>query len=215
MGDIFREVEEELRQERYERLWRQYGKYLIAAAVLVVAAAAGWQGWSSYRVSQQEAGGLAFSAATRLVRDGRMEQAEAAFAALDATAGYRVLSRFQQASIRAATGDHAAAVDIYDKLAADRDTPSSLRGLATVLAGLQALRVKEIPSDAISDRIAPLTGPGAAYRHIGQEILAMAAQRAGDRKMAVSYYRKLVDDAETPSGIRTRAAQMLNILGAS
>lgn len=215
MGDIFREVDEELKQERYERLWRQYGKYLIAAAVIVVAAVAAWQGWSSYRVSQQEAGGLEFSAATRLVREGRIEQAETAFATLSASAGYGVLSRFHQASIRAAGGDHASAVDIYDRLAADRDTPPSLRGLATVLAGLQALRVREIPPDAISDRIAPLTGPGAAYRHIAQEILAMVAQRAGDRETAVSYYRKLVDDAETPSGIRTRAAQMLNILGAS
>ena len=215
MGDIFREVDEELRQERYERLWRQYGKYLIAAAVVVVAAVAGWQGWSSYRVSQQEAEGLKFSAATRLVREGRMEEAEAAFGALGASAGYRVLSQFHQAAIRARAGDHASAVDIYDRLAADRDAPPSLRGLATVLAGLQALRVKEIPPDAISDRIAPLTGPGAAYRHVAQEILAMAAERAGDRKTAVSHYRKLVDDAETPSGIQTRAAQMLNILGAS
>ena len=40
MGDIFREVDEELKQDRYEKLWRQYGKFVIAGAVVVVAAVA-------------------------------------------------------------------------------------------------------------------------------------------------------------------------------
>ena len=52
MGDIFREVDEELKQDRYEKLWRQYGKYVIAGAVLIVAAVAGWKAWESHQTSQ-------------------------------------------------------------------------------------------------------------------------------------------------------------------
>ena len=40
---IFREVDEELKQERYEKLWREYRWYIIGAAIVVVAAVAGWQ----------------------------------------------------------------------------------------------------------------------------------------------------------------------------
>ena len=41
MADIFDEVDEELRQERAARLWRQYGSWLIAAALAVVIAVGG------------------------------------------------------------------------------------------------------------------------------------------------------------------------------
>ena len=30
VGDIFREIDEELRQERFEKLWQHYGKHIIA-----------------------------------------------------------------------------------------------------------------------------------------------------------------------------------------
>ena len=41
VGDLFREIEEELRQERFEKLWRSYGRYVIGAAVAVVVAVGG------------------------------------------------------------------------------------------------------------------------------------------------------------------------------
>ena len=41
MGDIFREIDEELRQERFEKLWQSYGKYIIAAIVAVVVGVGG------------------------------------------------------------------------------------------------------------------------------------------------------------------------------
>ena len=33
MSDIFREVDEELRQEKLSQLWKQYGLYIIIGAV--------------------------------------------------------------------------------------------------------------------------------------------------------------------------------------
>ena len=33
MGDIFREIDEELRHDHYAKLWQTWGKYVIAAAV--------------------------------------------------------------------------------------------------------------------------------------------------------------------------------------
>lgn len=217
MGDIFREVEDDLKQERYERLWRRYGAYVIAGAVLLVAAVAGWQGWSGYQASEREAEGLRYGAAVDLAQSGRTEEAEAVFLALaeEAGPGYRTLSRLRRAALRVEAGDHASAVEIYDGIAADRGIPESLKGLATVLAGLQALHLPEVPADTIVARIEPLTGPEGAYRHVAREILALAAQRAGDSERAASHYRQLVDDAEAPSGLRTRAAQMLEILEAS
>ena len=48
MADIFREVEEELRRDRAEELWKKYGRYVIALAALVILAVGGVQGWRAY-----------------------------------------------------------------------------------------------------------------------------------------------------------------------
>ena len=42
MGDIFREIDEELRQERFEKLWQRYGKVVIAAAVGIIVSVGGF-----------------------------------------------------------------------------------------------------------------------------------------------------------------------------
>src|SRR5580692_11776173 len=42
--DIFDEVDEELRAERARRLLKQYSGLIVAVALLIVGAAAGWQG---------------------------------------------------------------------------------------------------------------------------------------------------------------------------
>jgi hypothetical protein len=45
MSDIIREVDEELRHERYMRLRDRYGLYLIAAALIVVVGVGGWRAY--------------------------------------------------------------------------------------------------------------------------------------------------------------------------
>ena len=42
MVDIFDEVDEELRAERAQQLLKKYGGVIVAAAVAIVGAAAGW-----------------------------------------------------------------------------------------------------------------------------------------------------------------------------
>jgi len=41
MSDIFQEVEEDVRKERYEQLWKKYGNYIIGAAAILVIAVGG------------------------------------------------------------------------------------------------------------------------------------------------------------------------------
>ena len=39
MADVFDEVDEELRRDRAEKLWKKYGAYVMGAAVAIVVAA--------------------------------------------------------------------------------------------------------------------------------------------------------------------------------
>ena len=45
MADIFNEVDEAVRRERLEKIWQRYGTWIVAGAVLIVAAVGGWRGY--------------------------------------------------------------------------------------------------------------------------------------------------------------------------
>ena len=43
MSELFDEVDEEVRREQLKKLWDRYSIYIVAAAILVVAAVGGWR----------------------------------------------------------------------------------------------------------------------------------------------------------------------------
>ena len=54
MANIFREVDEDIRKERYINLFRKYGVYVIALIVIIVGTLAGIQFYSGYQVNRNE-----------------------------------------------------------------------------------------------------------------------------------------------------------------
>ena len=46
--NLFKEIDEELRQEKMALLWKRYGTFIIGAAVLVVSSVAAFQAWQAW-----------------------------------------------------------------------------------------------------------------------------------------------------------------------
>ena len=213
MADIFREVDEDVRKARYLKLWKAYGPYAIAVAAVIALGVAGGAGWDRYQESQREADGLRFAEALQVAQEGRHAVAAAAFAELGASAsgGYRTFSRFQEAAARARDGDPAAAVAIYDGIAADRGAEDAFRDLASLLAVLQL--IDSAGADEIDRRLEPLLGEDGAWRYSARELSALVAQKRGDVTGARETFAALVADSGAPNGVRARAAEMLAALG--
>ena len=115
MVDIFDEVDEELRAERAQQLLKRYGGLIVAGALLIVGAAAGWQGWRWYEARQDQAAAVRVPDRDEPGRCDRRRQQRrrtappriAAFAQLAATApeGYATLARLREAALKADAGD--------------------------------------------------------------------------------------------------------------
>ncbi len=170
---------------RLEKLWKRYGNFVIAAAVLLVLAVGAWRGYQWWEAQKAAKASAAFEAATELADQGKPAEAEAAFARLaaDGTAGYRVLARLREASVLAER-DPKAAVAAYDAIANDASVGRTLQELAGVRAAL--LLVDSAPLSEMTRRLEPLTQPDSAFRHTAREILALAAFKAGDKVAARS-----------------------------
>lgn len=215
MGDIFREIDEELRQEKYEKLWQRYGKLIIAAGVAIILAVAGYKGWEQYQTSRRIEDGARFSTAKTLMENGKAEDARALFDALGRESGtsYGDLARFHSAALHAKAGNLAGAADDYGKIAADSEITEPLRDLAVVLGALHAINNPSADMASVNARLQPLSEAGNPWRHSALEILGLIARKSGDLKTARNYFQRLVDDAEAASGVRGRASQMLAIMG--
>jgi hypothetical protein len=203
VSDIFQEVDEEVRRERLEQLWKQYGNYIIAALILVLACIGAWRGYVYWQERKAAEAGAAYEAASTLADEGKRTEAQAAFAKLasDGTAGYRTLARFREAA-QLGSSDPKAAVAAYDALAADASLGRSLQDLAAVRAGL--LLVDTAPYQELRTRLEPLSASDRPFRHSARELLAFGAWRAGDSAAARQWIEAVVSDPTTPGSIRTR-----------
>jgi len=214
VGDIFREIDEELRQDKFEKLWRKYGRYVIAGAIVIVLAVAGVSGWRQYQESLRLADGTRFAAAKALADDGKTDKATALFVSLGHESGtnYGTLSRFHEAAISASKGDSGSAVSLYEALAVDADVDEPFRGLATILSASLRANSSSPNFGEISERLQPLIDNGSEWRNSALEILGTLAHRSGDFTKAKEIFKQIIDDVEASRGLRTRAGQMLAIM---
>ena len=216
MSDIIREVDEELRRENWEKLWKKYGKLGIAAAIALVLGTAAVVGWREYDRSQRMAAGERFGAVIAEVENTK-DPAQAAdmLAAYvpDAPDGYATLARMREAKLRADAGDREAAIAIYDMLAAD----SAAEPLFRDLAALYSVRMQVDSGDPITlnARLSPLAADGNPWRYTAREMQAVVAMNSGDITAAREIFTRLADDMDTPDSLRARATEMLRAMGPS
>ncbi|HEX4534797.1 MAG TPA: tetratricopeptide repeat protein [Rhizomicrobium sp.] len=211
MSDIFREVEEEVRRERFEKLWKEYGDYIIAVVALIIIAAAGIQLWHYYERQQTIKASDEYSAAVQSFDTNPLVAANA-FQKLAQTApgGYAAVAQVQEANALVAAGRNAEAVQLYQKIAAANDP--ILGNLARLRAGWAM--VNTAPKSEVQNVLAPLTDPTSAWRFMAREILAYDDYRLGDMKAALSGYQALANEKNAPNGLRQRCKAMATFITA-
>ncbi|MDH3739509.1 MAG: hypothetical protein OER92_09960, partial [Alphaproteobacteria bacterium] len=95
--DLFREVDEEVRQEQYLHLWKQYGVYIAGAVVAIILITVGVVFWLDRQQSLREADGAQLLAVIDIGDDRRDEALDQlAILGEDGTKGYRLLARFRE-----------------------------------------------------------------------------------------------------------------------
>ena len=211
MSELFDEVDEEVRRDQLKKLWDKYSIYIIALAVLVVAAVGGWRGYQYVEAKKAAEAGEAFNRAIELSEQGKHEDAEKAFADLAAKApyGYRLLSRFRVAA-EAADRDPKAAAKMFDDLAADASIGAEQQELARIRAA--GLLVDSASYADMKQRLERDTAPEATFHHTARELLALSAFRANDTSAARLWLDQISADADTPPSLRSRAEALQALL---
>jgi hypothetical protein len=207
VSDIFREIDEELRRDNLLALWSRYGRYVIGIVVLALLVAGGIAAWRAHEGAERQAQSARFASALALARAGKTGDAAMVFATIAKEGGgYAQLAAFEQADLLAKSGDHVKAAAAYQRIADDGRISPTFRGLANLLAAMQAGPNAD-PRTTIA-RLAPLAADDNPWRPTALELTAAAQLKLRDNKAALATYRRLADDLAAPRDLRARAAEM-------
>jgi len=211
VSELFDEVDEDVRRDQLKRLWEQYSIYIVAGALLIIAAVGGWRGYQYLEAQKAAEAGAAFDKAVELSEANKHTEAEAAFEDLAAKApsGYRLLARLHAAA-ETAVRDPKAAVKLYDDIAADRGVGVPEQDLARIRAAGLLLETADYAS--MLSRLEPSAAPEATFRHSARELLALSAWHANDTAAARRWLDLIANDGETPPSLRSRAEALQALL---
>ena len=206
---FLREVEEELRRERLEKIWRQYGNYIIAAAVLIVVGVAGFKYYESSRLSAAQATGARYQEAIALAEDGKEGSAAKEFETIasEGGKGYRALARLQLAGTLLKEGKRDEAFKTFEVLADDSSADDMLRQYAALQAA--SLRLGKADFTEMQNRLNPLIGDESPWRYSAREMLGLAAFKAGKNDEARNLLTPLLVDQKAPKTVSDRVQIML------
>ncbi|WP_299171778.1 tetratricopeptide repeat protein [uncultured Brevundimonas sp.] len=204
MVDVFEQVEEELRSDRYKRLARTW--LPVAGVVLVVAlvAALGWWGWDSLNSSKAAKAAEAYDRGMEALRADKPAEARLAFeeAVKEGNGAYKVLALQQQAGLAVTADKIPDAVRLFDEAAKASSDP--------ILSDPPALKAAFLVMDTapladIEARLTPLAEDDRPLHAFAQEALALARLQHGKVKEAREALVLLQLGQDVPDDVRQRA----------
>ncbi len=190
---LIREVNEAVRQERWQTLWKNTGRYVIAASGIIVVATIGYVIWQNSTEARHEDTTAKLHAAITLVEEGKSFQAREQLEALSQSSdtSLAMLADVWLVKLKHQAGKTEEAATMAKALAEKSGYDAVYRDLAVFYTD----NVEETPTGA--------------FRHSAIEKQAVAALKTQDLKLAASHYHTLANDNDTPPSMRSRAQFLL------
>ena len=209
---FMREVDEAVRQDQLLTFWERYGRWLLAALVLGLAAFGGWLYWQHHSKTQSEAVSEKLDAVLSVAAGGGTPDAKEIDALTQASQpGYRASALLVKAGTASRKGDSKAAIAIYSAMTADTKLDQPYRDLALIRQ--TALEFDALKPQQVIDRLKPLAIEGAPWFGSAGEMVAIAYMKMRKPDLAGPMFAAMAKDDSVPQSIRSRARQMAGLLG--
>lgn len=214
-NDAFvREVDEEFRRDQVLGIWKNYGRWIIGAAVAALLVVAGTLYYQSLTERAAGSQGRQFDEALRDLAENRPAEADPELRKLatEGNPGYRAMARFAEAELLLAKKDAKGAATRFGEIAADAKLPQPYRDRALVQQTL--IEFDSLKPEQVIDRLKGLAVPDSSWFGSAGEMVAAAYLKLGRRDAAAQLYGQIGQTTSfVPDSIRQRAVQMAGVLG--
>ena len=210
---LLREVDEAVRQDELSSFASNYGKPLIAAVVLGLAAFGGYLYWDGQQESGMETKSEALVAALDQIEAGNLATGSSALDPLltDGNGGTQAAAGMLKAGLALEQGKAKEASELFAVIAADDQAPPAMRDIASIREIATRFDTMK-PADVIA-RLKPLAVPGKPFFGSAGELVAMAYLEQGKLKEAGTMFAAIAKDKQVPEGLRSRSRQMAGLYG--
>ncbi|MEO8114883.1 MAG: tetratricopeptide repeat protein [Phenylobacterium sp.] len=218
MADLFEEVEEQLRSDRYKTLALKAAPWVLAIAAAALIAALGYWGWDRYRTQSTAKASEQYAAALDAFNASREPEAARLWTEVSKgpSKAYKSLALMQLGGLELIAGDKpgsaprtAQAVKLFDEAAAA--APDDIIGDAARLKSAFAL-LDTAPYKDVEARLTPLMQEGRPYRVQAREALAFAKLMKGDTIGARADFVMISGMLDAPEGARSRASAAKDLI---
>ena len=222
--EFLEEVENDMRQEKFAKLWHAYGKHVTTGITVILVGLSAYTLWSNHQTKEHAKSSEFFMTAEQLIGEGKISQAQAVLKEIGSDKTYGPLAQFSEAAILAdGVGPEGKTVDqaisLYDHLSTD----PKIELLWRHVAALQSIRLKfEKDADrGDADRgtdLLPafdaLVADGAPLQALSLEQKAYMLHVMGKNTEAAELFVRVIQMKDAPEGIIMRAQIMSEKLAA-
>lgn len=211
MTDLFEEVEEQLRSDRYRALVLKALPWILGLAAVALIAFFGYWGWEKYRTQQDAKASNEYAAGFEALQQGQKDKAVQLFSdvAKSPSRAYKSLALMQLGGIRLADKNTPEAVKLFDQSA--EAAPDEVIGDAARLKSAFALLDTASEKD-LEGRLTPLTKDGRPYRIQAREALGFAKLMAGDTAGARGEFVVISQSLDAGDAVRERAKAAMDLI---
>lgn len=211
--EFIREVDDQLRRDQALTIWKNYGRWIIAAVIGGLALFAGYLWWDN---DQKTKAGVEAEELTAILDGLGAGQTDALRPKIDALAGSKnegvsAAARITRADLLLSKNDLKGAAREFAAIAADTSLDQPYRDMALVRQ--TAVEFDTMTPDAVIARLKPLSAPGNSWFGSAGEMVGIAYMKQGKNDLAGATFAAIAKDETVPESIRSRVVQLAGVLG--
>lgn len=211
MTDLFEEVEEQLRSDRYKQFAQKALPWMLGVVAVVLVAFLGYWGYDSYRNNQIAKASETYASAMDAFVAGDRAKAEQLWTEVSKSnaKGYKALSLMHLGAYALDARKPADAAKLFDEAAAAAPDPvvGDAARLKSAFAVLDTASLKDLEG-----RLKPLMEEGRPYRVQAREALAFAKLNAGDLAGARGDFVLISQSLDAQQGAQARAQAAIGLI---
>ncbi len=208
--EFIREVDEELKEEKYIKLWKKIGPYVISFAVGIILFTTGFVGWNGFVEKKKQRLGDDFTSAVNLIKDKDIDTALFALEKItdEASDGYVTMAKMKKASILISQEKVEEGLGIYLDLEVSA-IDQSFKDIATILYVLNAMDYKA--PEILLKKIERLTVNN-PWKFSALELTGFLHVKNNDISKANEVFNRILEQTNAPATLSGRARDMLEYL---
>ena len=215
MGDIFKEIDEEIRKDRLEDLWKRYGRFAVGLVISALVGVGSWKGWEAYSSAQMLSSSKEYEAAIRLQSTGKNADASTLFRRLmkEGNGNYKTLATLGEAGLRSEKGDIDGAISAYLSVSDNPEGPKFLREAATLFSVLLKMNHDSYKAEDLIKELDPLRKFDGIWRFTATELQGLINLKLENIEGARKIFKGLERNMQVPDSMRGRVKKILAVIG--